>query len=139
MKTILKVFFLVIIVLLFSCEELGTLIVNCSDCITVEPLNAKMEIMINSGNHCPVYLNIYEGDIGDSVLYSSFVTCASETMKMVPLNKKYTVSATYYINGVKYISVDSTTPRVKFEEVQCKEPCYYIYNRRINLRLKTVK
>jgi tartrate dehydratase beta subunit/fumarate hydratase class I family protein len=54
----------------------------------------------------------------------------------VTVNKKYTVSATYYINGNNYTVVDSATPRIKYNKDECDEPCYYVYNKVIDLRLK---
>lgn len=138
MKTFLRLLFFVSIVLLFSCEEPGTLVVNCSDCKTEEPKKTRLEIKINPSEFCPVQIDIYEGEVGDSIIYSSFLTCGSVTESIVPLNKKYTVTATYNINQKKYIAIDATTPRVRFEKDQCEEPCYFVYNRRVNLKLKVI-
>jgi len=86
-----------------------------------------------------VQINVYEGNIDDSVLYSSFKTSGTQTTIPVTLNKKYTVTATYYISDNYYIAVDSATPRVRFEKTQCDDPCYYVYDKKIDLRLKYTK
>jgi len=54
----------------------------------------------------------------------------------VSLNKKYTVTATYQIDGDTYIAVDSAFPRVKYTKEQCEDPCYFVYDRIVDLRIK---
>jgi hypothetical protein len=57
----------------------------------------------------------------------------------VPINKKYTATATYYKSDIKYVAVDSATPRVKYDKNQCDDPCYFVYDRVVDLRLKYTK
>ncbi len=83
-----------------------------------------------------VKLNIYEGELEDSVLYRSVFPTGSVYNISVVLNKKYTVTATYFIDGNTYTAVDSATPRVRFTETQCEEACYFVYDRELDLRLK---
>jgi hypothetical protein len=136
MKKILRIIFLLILVVSFSCEEQGTSI-NCPDCTAYEPLKTNLEIELDisySGNATSI--NVYEGNLEDSVLYRSFNTSEANTTISVTINKKYTVTATYYILNDKYIAVDSATPRVKYDKELCDNPCYFIYDKVIDLRLK---
>jgi hypothetical protein len=83
-----------------------------------------------------VIVNIYEGELEDSILYASLTPMVTEYRYQVTLNKKYSITATYYIEGNKYIAVDSAVPRTRFTEDQCDDPCYFVYNRVVDLRLK---
>jgi len=56
----------------------------------------------------------------------------------VSINKKYTITATYFF-GAKYTAVNSVTPRVRYSKDQCDDPCYYVYDKTVNLKLKYLK
>ncbi len=138
MAKIIKILFLSIFVILFSCEKQG-LIVNCSECTTEEPVKTDLQIKVDPGySGYNTFIQVYEGNLEDSVLYSSFHTSSTSTTIPVTLNKKYTVTATYYIPDDYYITVDSATPRVRYAEEQCKDPCYFVYDRDIDIRLKKI-
>ena len=123
----------------FSCEDKG-LIVKCADCLDDEPVEAVLDIKVDS-NHSSIEttINVYEGNIEDSVLYSTLKTINSSASVRVTLNKKYTVTATYKEQNDFYVAIDSATPRVRFEKSQCDKPCYFIYDKKIDLRLKYTK
>lgn len=123
----------------FSCEDKG-LIVKCADCLDDEPVEAVLDIKVDS-NHSSIEttINVYEGNIEDSVLYSTLKTINSYASIRVTLNKKYTVTATYKEQNDFYVAIDSATPRVRFEKSQCDKPCYFIYDKKIDLRLKYTK
>ena len=84
----------------------------------------------------PVKVRVYQGEIEDSVLYAYTEISGEKYTPGVTLNKKYTVTATYYTGGKTYIAIDSAVPKVKYIEDQCEEPCYFVYDRVIDLRLK---
>ena len=137
MRITLKLFLLVILVFSFSCEEQG-FFVKCADCTSEEPVNTNLEIKLDlSSNGYYTLINIYEGTLEDSILYASQQTNVNYFLNVrVAINKKYTVTATYYTHGGYYIAVNSATPRVKYEKSQCDEPCYFVYDKTIDLRLK---
>ncbi len=135
MKTVINIMLFLIILFLFSCEKLDT-IVKCSECIPAEPESTDLIIMLEYGSNIPAVVRIYEGELEDNILRTSFNTLASESTFPVNLNKKYTVTATYEFKGITYIAVDSAIPRVKYVSGQCDDPCYYVYNRTVDLRLK---
>jgi len=84
----------IILVVFFSCEKPGTRLIICSECISDEPVTAKLNIKLDK---LPTYtiVNIYEGYLEDSVLYKSFSTISSNITQDVPVNKLYTITATY--------------------------------------------
>jgi hypothetical protein len=144
MRKILRIVFLFILSTLFSCEK-GRLFINCPDCYEEEPLETDIDIKINVGeNNQEILINVYEGNLEDSVLYRSFYTTnpfgfTSNTSIRVLVNKKYTITATYFISDTKYIAVDSATPRVIYDKEQCDNPCYLVYDQKCDLRLKYTK
>ena len=134
-----EIFLFLTLVICFSCEEQG-LFVKCPDCTAEEPLKTNLEIKFDRGfNGGATSIKVYEGNLEDSVLYRSFNASGTKTTIQVTINKKYTVTATYYITGGYYISVDSATPRVRYDKEQCDEPCYFVYDRVVDLRLKYTK
>jgi len=139
MKILSKIILFIVILCCFSCEDQG-LIVKCSDCLDDEPVDVLLNIKVDS-NHSSIetIINVYEGNIEDSVLYSTVKTIDSNASIKVTLNKKYTVTATYKEQDDIYIAIDSATPRVRFEKSQCDNPCYFIYDKILDLRLKYTK
>jgi hypothetical protein len=134
MKEVIRLLFFLLLTICFSCEEQG-LFVKCPECTAEEPDKATLEIKLKFiGN--PILVKIYEGDLEDNILYDSFETLMTKYTFLVGLNKKYTLTATYPINGITYIAVDSVTPRVKYDKEQCEDPCYYVYDKVVDLRLK---
>ncbi len=135
-----KSFALLILVILFSCEE-QPIITNCEDCYPEEPVETNIVIKIdpNFGNSLPgiVTVKVYEGNLEDNILRKEYITNSDKYEIMVDLNKKYTFTATYTDgNGNTYVAVDSATPRVRFEKNICDEPCYWVYDKVVNLRIK---
>jgi len=137
MKTLKMILLFLILIFIFSCEKWGGLVINCVDCQTEEPEKAKLEIKLsNTSSNYPVEIRIYEGNLQDSILYDVFQSTPIKTSHWVLLNKKYTLTARYIIPDDTIIVVNSVTPHVKYNETQCDEPCYYVYNKVVNLRLK---
>jgi hypothetical protein len=135
MRQFFRVVFLLFLVVSLSCEKQG-FIVNCSDCTTDEPTKTDLEIKLDYRYAInAVKIDVYEGNLEDNVLYSSFSASVKNTTTSVTLNKKYTVTATYKISGNIYIAVDSATPGIKYEKNQCNNPCYFVYDRKIDLRI----
>ncbi|HUX59457.1 MAG TPA: hypothetical protein VMV77_20965 [Bacteroidales bacterium] len=136
MRIIRKFILFLILVFSFSCEEQG-IFINCSDCVTEEPTKTDLEIKLDIGFYgAPKIINVYEGNLEDSVLYSSYEVSGTQKSIPVTINKKYTVTTTYIFPDKSYTAVDSATPRVRYSKDQCDDPCYFVYDRVCNLRLK---
>jgi hypothetical protein len=145
MKTVVSCFLFIMLIIVFSCEK--GFFINCSECLTEEPVNTQLKIKLSSylGIYAySVIVNIYEGNIENNVLVQSwqsynngFVLPSMYLSHKVQLNKKYTVTATYfYYDGKTYMTIDSATPGVQYDKSLCKAPCYYIYDKILNLMLK---
>jgi hypothetical protein len=134
MKYFLKIAAFFAITICFSCEG-KEWFVNCPDCTAVEPEFALVKVKLKDIQSL-VSIKVYEGDLEDDILYSSFDTQGSDYTTKTSLNKKYTFTATYNIGGNTYIAVSSAIPRIRYEENQCENPCYFIYDNIVDLRLK---
>lgn len=136
MKRILKIFFTTVLVVCFSCEEKGWL-ADCNDCTVEIPRTTNLLIKVTD-TEMSVLINIYEGELEDSVLYDSAEVYNNyeEYTPQVPVNKSYTITATYKVDDDTYTAVDSAFPKVRYTEDQCEEACYYVYDREVDVRLK---
>lgn len=104
------------------------------------PVVTQLELKLASDAYQKsIRIEIYEGLLEDSVLYKTYETTASSTEVSVPINKIYTLVATYYIEGSYYKVINSVTPRARYDEVQCEKPCYFVINKSVDLRLRHVK
>jgi hypothetical protein len=137
MRTPVKIFLLIAFMVCFSCEEQG-FIVKCPECLAEEPLDTDLTVKLESGfSRNLVHVDIYEGNLEDSILYDSYILTGDIIKATVTLNKDYTVTATYTANdGTTYVAVDAITPRVKYEKDQCDDPCFFVYDKTVDLRLK---
>lgn len=131
--------------IVFSCEDVNNIsFVDCNECTAEEPLLAFVNISLRDPYEFGpangiVFIEIYEGNFEDKVLFQSMQTSTKEINIDLPINKKYTFSATYMIDNKAYTVINSITPRVKFNENSCDEPCYYTTPRKVNLKLKYTK
>ena len=134
MRRFSRIFLFLVLAFSFSCEEQGWF-VKCSECESSEPERTYLELKLK-GADSPVLVNIYEGELEDSVLFFTATTSITEYSVEVGINREYTATATYHIDGNIYIAVDSAIPRVKYTKDQCDDPCYFVYDRILDLRLK---
>ncbi|MCU0461699.1 MAG: hypothetical protein MUF36_06765 [Bacteroidales bacterium] len=125
--------FFLLMAILFSCDEV--LFVNCSECVTDQLEEAYIKIS-HDLNTSGVDITIYSGNIKDSVIFGSYRTFGKTSYFRVLLNNCYIVTAEYNIEGKRYVAVNTVMPKVTLEEEQCNDPCYFVYNRDVDLRLK---
>ncbi len=124
---------------LFACDK--KYLSNCQDCIDFEPLKVKLYITFDpyqGDMYLPPVINIYEGNIEDSLLLITTTHETSPEEVMVTINKKYTVAVTYYYYGRIIIAVDSTIPRVSSNSRDCNKLCYFALDNQADLRLKYI-
>ncbi len=132
-------------VIIFSCEdEYNITIINCNECTAEEPLLANVNIHLRDpyelgSSNGTILIDIYEGNFEDQVLFRSIQASNKLTNIILSINKKYTLAASYLIDNKKYIVINSITPKVKYSENYCDEPCYYTSPRNISLKLKYTK
>lgn len=128
--------FLIALLTFLSCDE-KFVIVNCNDCTPAEPIDVSLEITLDKKETSQIFISVYDGNIEDKILLKSFYTNADETEVKVKVNRKYTLTALYQEGGgSSFIVVNTAYPRVRYEMNQCEEPCYYVSDRKVKLKLK---
>jgi len=139
MKNILRLLFLLSLISITSCEDNG-MIVNCQDCVQDEPVFVEIEIKLDIQDFgLPVTIDVYLGNIENGVIDSSFVAGGNRTTIELRINKQYTFTALYSTPEGSYTVIDSALPRVSYNKDQCDDPCFYVYDKVVNLRLKYTK
>jgi hypothetical protein len=135
----LKIYHIILtgFILLLSCDE-NFVVVNCQDCLDQEPIEATITVQLDKRQSMETMINIYEGNIEDDILIKTIYSISEETGVNLKINRKYTFCAVYHSlrnnNTVKV--VNSVYPRVRYETNQCTDPCYYVYDTNIKLKLK---
>jgi len=142
MKRVIIAFIALVFMIIFSCDE-KIFFVKCGDCVADEPLETDLEVNLDlliGGTQVTARIDIYEGNIEDSIIVlKSFPVSDRSWQYTVLLNKKYTLSATYVTNKGTFVAIDSATPRVRYVTDQCDNPCYYVYDKKVNLNIKYTK
>lgn len=139
-RTILVISVFILISVLFSCEDI--IFVDCTECVTNEPVEALLEIKLEE-NQQGARITIYQGNMEDNIILRQFDSYSKVVYQGVPFNKSYTLKAEYTQDKIIYtqdeiiyVVVNTVQPRVKYVEEKCTEPCYYTYDLKVNLQLK---
>jgi hypothetical protein len=128
---------LLVITMLLACDE-NFVIVKCEDCLDSEPTEARVSIDVDFGTSFGGEVLIYEGNIEDNILMSRSTGYGGNMVFMLEINKKYTFKVEYIgPEGVRYSAINSVYPRVKLELEKCSgSPCYYVYDNKLNMKIK---
>lgn len=131
---------LMLLTMIFSCDE-NPIIIDCNECYDTEPVYAtlvlKLDKYLNGGLSPSAVIRIYEGRLEDNIILNTIYIPGNKWEVNVSLNKKYTVTATYTDSrGYQYVAVDTAYPRIRYDKSQCNDPCYFVYDRHLNLTIK---
>jgi hypothetical protein len=137
-KTIILFVLLTNIAVILSCDkELYN--VSCNDCVLKELPEIQLEVEFDSYRD-KMYqipeIKVYEGNIEDGIVVATKISPYSPVYLQVYINKKYTVTATYYYYGKIYIVVDTVMPYYVYSSEKCDHPCYFLKNNKVSLHLK---
>lgn len=126
------------LLMLFSCEEGG--ITDCDNCEPGGITQPQLIIYIRNSEYVPAnpLVTIYEGAIEDSIVLRrmSVDVSYSYTTYDAVLYKDYTATLEFFLNSVRYVAIGAACPKVRYDESSCEEPCYYLYDNIIDLRLR---
>ena len=138
-KRSFKIYFLtIILLLLLSCDG-KFVIVNCDECTEEEPKTVNLSLAIETETDNVAQIDVYKGVIEDNILLDSFTTTSASYTYSVDVNVRYTFAAKYeniFFSGKTIVVVSTVYPRVRYEKAQCENNCYYVYDKKVNLRVK---
>jgi hypothetical protein len=135
---LIKILFLLSMALLFSCEKYVEF-PGCGICDKEEPTRVELEFKLDFSYNVMIQVDIYDGELSDSILYASYRLSGGEVRYWVTLNKQVTATAAYTINKKKYTVVDSVLPGCTLDDKRCDDPCYFVHDYKLDLRLKYTK
>lgn len=127
------------LLLLFSCE--GSVATDCRECTPDNIGSVTLKIYVRNPEAIPInpIITLYEGAIEDSIVLRQYTMTDPYALSVyydAMLYKNYTASVKFYFNNRKYILIDAACPQVRYDETSCDQPCYYIYDNVIDLRLR---
>ncbi len=128
----------VLLTLLFSCEE--SLVSDCSECYPGGIPQAQLKILFRNPDFIPInpVVTLYEGPVEDSVIIRKYIIEMAVSYITVDaiLYKDYSATLEFSIDGRKYITTAGVCPKAGFDKNSCEEPCYFIYDNVLDLRLR---
>lgn len=126
------------VLLVFSCEE--DYMTDCRECDPEYPVQPVLEILYRNPETIPPNpkVTLFEGAIEDSIIIRIFYI--EEPVSFLTfdaiLYKDYSATLEFIFEGQKYITTGAARPKVRYDETSCDEPCYYVYDNVIDLRLR---
>jgi hypothetical protein len=124
--------------LLFSCEK--GYVTDCRECQPDAVGSVTLKIYARNPDYIPVnpILTLYDGPMEDNIILLRLTLQEpyAVTTYNALLYKDYTATIEFYLNNKHYILTDAACPQVRYDETSCSEPCYYVYNNVIDLRLR---
>jgi len=130
-----KVIFLVFILLQTSCEDMN--FYNCEDCLSIEPATCILDIVLTSTSaaNYDYHVIVYQGKVEDNIVIDDRYTSNNFEFE-VSLNKEYSVKASMVRGGVTYVSINSVTPMVSYQEDYCETACYFVIDNKVDMKIK---
>jgi len=126
------------LLLLLSCEE-GN-ITNCNYCYTSNDYDVVLHIRYRNLKNVPMnpVVTLYEGNISDSIILEKYYITDpySGIDYYAMLYKDYSATLEFTLGGRKYKTTAAACPKVRYDETTCEEPCWYVYDNIIDLRLR---
>lgn len=135
-RTSLIIAFMLLLTL--SCEE--GYITDCSACYTSNNYEVILWIKyqtLEDITGLPV-VTLYEGNVNDSLILDRFyVTDSYSAIRYhAILYKDYSATLEFTIDDHRYKTTAAACPKVRYDETTCDEPCWYIYDNVIDLRIR---
>ena len=128
---------IVIIIAFHSCSAENLIEFNCEECYIDKPLytTAQANLTINHENQ-EIPITIYRGSPdSNEIVFSDTIT--DKTLWIDIENQvEYTFVARYTRNGRTHYVTNTLKTRVDFYPESCSDPCYFVTNKMVNLRVK---
>lgn len=128
----------VLMTLLFSCEE--SFVSDCRDCYLESVPPAQLKILYRNPDYVPLNpkVTLYEGPIENGIIIRQYVI--EEAVSFIEVDailyKDYSATLEFFIDGRKYITTAAACPKTGYDEDSCDEPCYFVYDNVLDLRLR---
>ncbi len=128
----------VLLTLLLSCEE--SFVSDCSECYPDGVPGAELKILYRNPDYIPgnPKVTLYEGAVEDGIIITQYII--EEAVSFIEVDailyKDYSATLEFFLDGRKYITTAGACPKAGFDKNSCEEPCYFIYDNVLDLRLR---
>lgn len=118
-----------------SCEDVN--LYNCEDCLTTEPSTCFLDIKLSESYNQSYesHIIVYQGKVEDNIIIDDRYT-DNDFVLEVSLNKEYSVKSSTTRGGVLYVTINSVTPKITYQEDYCETPCYFVNDNKLDMRIK---
>jgi len=131
----------VLLTILLSCED--SYVSDCSDCYPEGVPLTQLKILIRNPEYIPFNskLTLYEGSVENGIIIRQFVSEVSVSYFAFDaiLYKDYSATLEFSLDGRRYITTAGACPKVGYDKNSCEEPCYFLYDNVLDLRLRSIK
>jgi hypothetical protein len=128
----------VLLTLLLSCED--SFVSDCRECYPDGVPRVKLEILYRNPDYVPYNpkVTLYEGAVEDGIIISQYII--EEALSFIEVDailyKDYSATLEFFRDGRKYITTAGASPKAGYDENSCEEPCHFIYDNVLDLRLR---
>lgn len=136
-KCLIFSFLFFILMSVVACSKGGTGDASCDSCYFNEPTESQVVLRFSISDENPlVDFAIYRGETFDGTPIYQGMADSSELEIWLPLGSHYTVVADYCSNARNISVVAVGHLYADLTRTLCDEPCYMVYGRRFDLRLR---
>lgn len=128
----------VILTLIVSCED--SFVSDCSECYPEGVPRAQLKILYRNPDYVPVNpkVTLYEGAVEEGIMIRQYII--EEAVSFIEVDailyKDYSATLEFNLDGQKYITTAGACPKAGFDKNSCEEPCYFVYDNVLDLRLR---
>jgi hypothetical protein len=128
----------VLLALLLSCEE--DIVRDCGECYPGGIETATLIISFRNTEYIPVNptVTLYEGAVEDGIILAEY--SIGDPYSYINydalLYKDYTATLEFTLDGRRYITTAGACPQLGYDDTSCDEPCWFVFNNILDLRLR---
>jgi hypothetical protein len=122
-----------------SCNPEEWQTVDCSECYTVKPEFAEINVKLSISNLNPaVVIRVYSGRFEEEKLILSDTTINETWTAILPVDEYYSITATYKSqnNYFNVTAIDGGMVRTQRIRGTCDDPCWVTKGNNFNVKLK---
>ncbi len=137
-RTVIYVAIIVVSFLIaFSCENTGSVGVNCNECYFPEPDSADLLVYLTINIANPyVPIKIYRGKVEENQLDWTDTVYSKEYRLYSAVNQYYSIEATYKDGTKRIIAVDGDKISTSLVTDVCDNDCWVLKGGVLDVRLK---
>ncbi len=129
---------ILVVIIAISCKKGSSIDVNCAECYNYEPDSAELsvDLSITAGVYDSVYLEFFEGNVESGKPSWEGEVFTPRFYHLVPVDKYYSVKATYRDKGKTVIAIDGSKMVSRYISDACDGDCWIVKGNILDVELK---